>query len=768
MAGCFASLSMTKSNCPATELGRTPFRFPSGFLLDFSAVFVTIHATWHDFESPCRQSRGLRTGSLLKTRCYTKTIVAAVIFAAVCGLAARFGNAGGTQSQAPWYSIIPPALAIITAFLTHHVIASLGLAIVVGALLGSVPAAPADIGAWLGGLNAVAVHVKSTVSDGTNLLILSFIPPIFTMVETIMASGGFRGIVAWLLKRVRNAKSAQLATAFLGVACFIDDYANAIIVGSMMQPITDRFRVSRAKLAFLVDATSAPISGLAVISTWIAYEVALFASVSQQLGMGKTGYAMFFDALSFRFYCLLMLAFMFAHILLGRDFGPMRKAEEQARNGNSVPHDRDPKTAATLGLPGKAVNALLPLGGLVTFHLTGLWIDGGGPAKLAGAGSLLSPTYWREVISAAEHSHLMLVSAALFGTALAILCGQLSGSLQLALVPGCIYRGIKRALLPSAVLILAWSLKSCCDDLGTGRFLTGLLADRIPPHWFPPLVFVVASIVSFATGTSWGTMAILIPTAIPIAFALDGNTYGLTTMISLGAVLDGAIFGDHCSPISDTTILSSTATSCDLVQHVRTQLPYSLFVGTIALLCAYIPSALHLGPLWVLGFSIFVMLTILVGLGRQKSATSPRDAIDEFVTHSRPQSPIVSENHSGLFSGRMGRWEYFTVIVVENVFFYLLLQNRGLILIPMWLLLGLPLLLYALGCRVRRLHDLDRSGWDTLLLLVPLFGVFFSLLLLCKRGVQGPNRYGPEPGRRDSEDAFTGQPRTQNMDSGIC
>jgi Na+/H+ antiporter NhaC len=387
----------------------------------------------------------------------------------------------------------------------------------------------------------------------------------------------------------------------------------------------------------LVDGTSAPVSGLAVVSTWIAYEVALFAGVSRQLGMGKTGYAMFFDALSFRFYCLLMLAFMFAHILAGRDFGPMRKAEERARNADDTPQDREPSRgkgvppsdrgpdARDTRLPGKARNALLPLGGLVGFHLTGLWIDGGGPAKLAGAGSLLAPTYWREVISDAEHSHLMLMSAALFGTALAVLCGRLSSSLPLSVVPGCIRRGIKRALLPSVVLILAWSLKSCCDDLGTGRFLTGLLADRIPPHWFPPLVFVVASIVSFATGTSWGTMAILIPTAIPIAFALDGDTYGLTTMISLGAVLDGAIFGDHCSPISDTTILSSTATSCDLVQHVRTQLPYSLFVAAIALACAYVPSALGLASFWSLGLGLLAVIAVLLALAR-RGQTQPQPA----------------------------------------------------------------------------------------------------------------------------------------------
>jgi len=545
-----------------------------------------------------------------------------VVFATLCGVAAWSGHVAGEDVQAPWYSIVPPAVAIILAFLTHHVIISLGVAILVGGLLSAVPEAPASVGAWTQGLEAIFGHFRGTVTDPTNLLILSFIPPIFTMVELVIASGGFRGIVLWLLKRVRSARSAQLATALMGVVCFIDDYANAIIVGSMMQPITDRFRISREKLAFLVDATSAPVSGLAVVSTWIAYEVGLFSDISEQLGLGKTGYAMFFDALSFRFYCLLMLGFVVANILMARDFGPMRTAENRSRGGAGNEKDAGAASTMASGPAGKARNALIPLAGLITFHLTGLWIDGGGPARLAAGDSLLNPTYWREVISAAEHSHLMLLCAALFGSALAILCGRLSGSLRFANIPGCARRGFGRAFLPAVVLVLAWSLKSCCDDLGTGQFLTGLLASRIPPYCFPPLLFITASVVSFATGTSWGTMAILIPTAIPIAFALDGQTYGPTTMISLAAVLDGAIFGDHCSPISDTTILSSTASNCGLVDHVRTQLPYSLLVAAAALGCAYIPSALGLPPLWSLALAMAIILAALLTLGRRTKPTA--------------------------------------------------------------------------------------------------------------------------------------------------
>jgi Na+/H+ antiporter NhaC len=564
---------------------------------------------------------GARLGSTLRTRYHTRIVVAAAAFAGLCGVAAWFGGAG-TPSQAAWYSIVPPALAIVLAFLTRNVMWSLAAAVVVGGLLRSVPADVASPGAWAAGVQSAVTIVATTAANRSNLLTLAFIPPIFAMVETVIAAGGFRGIVAWLLKHVRTGKSAQLATATMGTIFFLDDYASSVVTGSMMQPITDRFRISRAKLAFLVDATAAPVSGLAVISTWIAYETSLFAGVSDQLGLGKSGYAMFFDALSFRFYCVLMLVFMYAHILIGRDFGPMRKAEEGARRDIRPQRTHDLPPVEVAHASGRASTALLPLAGLVLFHLTGLWLDGGGPAKLAGPAALLSPAYWRDIISTAHHSRQILLCAALFGTAVAVLCGRRGGSLPWSAVPGCLYRGARRALLPAVILILAWSLKNCCQSLGTGPFLAGLLADRIRPVCFPPLLFAVACVVSFATGTSYGTMAILIPTAIPIAFALDGNTYGTTTVISLAAVLDGAIFGDHCSPISDTTILSATATSCDLVLHTRTQLPYSLLVAAAALLFAYTPSAFGLPPFWSLALATLVVIAALLTLGHKASPSA--------------------------------------------------------------------------------------------------------------------------------------------------
>lgn len=590
------------------------------------------------------QERG--TGSPLKAIRHTKIAAAVAIFAAMCGLAAWFGRTEGADAEVAWFSVVPPLLAIVLAFLTGRVLPSLGIAILTGGLLSHVPQAPLDSAAWLAGFKTSATHLTATVTDATYLQILAFIPPIFVMIEILIASGGFRGIILWLLRWIKGGKSAQVATALMGILCFIDDYTNAIVVGSMMQPITDRFRISREKLAFLVDATSAPIAGLAVISTWIAFEVGLLGQIGGTLGIGKSGYAMFFDALSFRFYCLLMIAFVFLHILLDGDFGPMKTAQERALAEG--PNGED----ATLGTAGprsttdrsdRAIKALVPLAGLVLFHLTGLWFDGTTKLKrdmqqwqtqsqVTASGEMLakpvdietlSPgswVYWREVIGHAEHTPLVLVCASSFGLTLALIFSQLFGALSRPVIVHCFGRGIRRAMIPFVILILAWSLKNCCDTLRTGEFLATILAGRVPSYLFPPILFLVASLTSFATGTSYGTMAILMPTAIPIAFAIDGNTYGPTTMISLGAVLDGAIFGDHCSPISDTTIMSSIASSCDLVQHVRTQLPYSLVVAAIALTAAYVPSSLGLDAKWGLALGLLAIVGVLLAVRRRSSA----------------------------------------------------------------------------------------------------------------------------------------------------
>ncbi|MHC4068135.1 MAG: Na+/H+ antiporter NhaC family protein [Planctomycetota bacterium] len=556
----------------------------------------------------------------MKRKILAKTAASALIFAAICTLAAMSSPYQAADTQmAPWYSIVPPLMTILLAFLTRNVLLSIALAIITGGLLTSLPSDPTSLSALLEGLKTTVFYPIDTLTNIENLKILAFVPPIFAMVEIIIVSGGFKAILQKVLPLIKTKKSAQAATALMGLIYFIDDYSNTIIVGSAMRPVTDRFGISREKLAFLVDATSAPVTSLAVISTWIAYEVGLFALTAQKLGIEKDGYSMFFDALTFRFYCILMLGFVFGHILFGCDFGPMKKAQENPTLNNDVP---EPTKNTDEKHPTSMLSALVPLAGLVLFHFTGLWIDGGGPAKITTFSSIFHLSYWRQVIGSTENSTLILIFAATFGLTLAVLCATLSKSLRIPVIIRCIITGTKKCILPCLILIAAWSLKNCCDSLATDRFLTNLLSDNISPLIFPAIVFLVASATSFATGTSWGTMAIIIPTAVPIAYALDGYTYGLATMITLGAVLDGAIFGDHCSPISDTTIISSIASRCDHIQHVRTQLPYSLFVAALALFCCYIPAGLGFSPLLSITVAITVMVILFITLPRLKKAKS--------------------------------------------------------------------------------------------------------------------------------------------------
>ncbi len=549
---------------------------------------------------------------------------ATVLFGVICVLCASWAPAG--EGNGRWYSIVPPLLAITMAFLTRHVLLSLGAAVFVGGILSVVPQASMDIHIWFKGVANAATYIAGTFGETGNLQLLAIFPAIFSMIAIIVASGGFLGVINWLLRWVKGRKSAQAMTAFVGVLCFIDDYTNTMIVGSMMRPVTDRFRVSREKLAFLVDATSAPISGLAVISTWIAYEVGLFSQVSAKLNLGIDGYSMFFDAVVYQYYCILMIVFVFVLIFVGRDFGPMKTAEERAQNEHPPEYDdttgRDDNHHSAMKAihspTPRAINAIVPLTGLILFHFVGLWIDGGGLAKLRAGGSLSSWLYWRDVISSANNSTLVLLFASLFGLGLVIVCGRCSGGLSLPVIRRCFSEGLKKSLLISVILVMAWSLKNCCDDLGTDDFLGAFLVRGISPQWFPAIVFIVASLTSFATGTSWGTMAILIPTAVPVAYVLEGSSYGIITMITMGAVLDGAIFGDHCSPISDTTIISSLSSSCDLLQHVRTQLPYSLVVAAFALTCGYIPSSFGLGRGWNIALAVVIMGTFFIVLARRK------------------------------------------------------------------------------------------------------------------------------------------------------
>lgn len=538
-----------------------------------------------------------------------------------------FYNIDTSNTQGHWYSILPPLSAVVLAFVTRRLLSSLLFAVLLAGILLGLSGSVGIAQGIFGGISTSLGYGFKALFDPWSLKILGFVFCILSMISVIIVAGGLSGLVRHLQRFTGDARSSQLTTAILGVLVFIDDYANTMIVGSSMRPVTDQHRISREKLAFIVDATSAPVAGLAIISTWIGYETGLFTKVSQSLHLGIDGYAMFFDALSFRFYCILMLVFVFLNILLQRDFGPMRQAQlsalsRQQDNDTQFSHSGFSVINIGEGVHVSAKTALIPLLLMFMVLLGGLWFDGGGGQKAIY--TIANPLAWLDVISHAKNSSTILLLAASTGLLTAIVMGFVHAKTRLELISRAIVSGIRSSLLPVGILVLAWALKSGCDDLHTGEFLANTIGQVLSPAWFPVLLFIVAALTSFGTGTSWGTMAILIPTAIPVAYALDGNQYGLITMISLGAVLDGAIFGDHCSPISDTTIMSSIASGCDHLEHVKTQIPYSLTVAGIAGLCGYILVANNLSTFLAYTAAILCLLIILL-LAPRSASLKPSD-----------------------------------------------------------------------------------------------------------------------------------------------
>jgi Na+/H+ antiporter NhaC len=516
------------------------------------------------------------------------------------------------------WSLVPPLIAIVLAIISGQLILSLGAAVFLGNFMFFCGQGQGVWGASLGTIQKSGAYFLSSVTDTTNLLILGFVFFILSMVHLVTLCGGLHALVIYLQRWVVGPRSAQFVTAVLGCLIFIDDYANTMIVGSTMKSLTDKYKVSREKLAFIVDATSAPIAGLALVSTWIGYEVGLFSEMSRQYQWPMDGYGVFLEALSYRYYCLIMLIFVFVNIFFNLDFGPMAKSQATQDSTQST------ETTSHSSPSGSIIVAILPIGLLLYLVFALLWWDGGGWQEPHRFWSLSS---WRQVLTQSQHGTAILFAASVTSYLVSLLLALFVSGVGWSGVQKAFVSGVKSAGLPVVILVLAWSVKILCDDLHTGEFVVSLLGDQLNPQWLPLLVFIIAALTAFSTGTSWGTMAILIPTVTPLALSLNGDQFGLYVALSLAAILDGAIMGDHCSPISDTTIMSSISSGCDLVSHVRTQFPYSLLVGALALVLGYLPAgnSLAMGgngvsvPLgMILMMSLFLLVMLFFALNKRR------------------------------------------------------------------------------------------------------------------------------------------------------
>ncbi len=509
-----------------------------------------------------------------------------------------------------WLSIIPALVAIGAALAFRQVVAALFLGIWIGAWItyGSLA------GVWFGLLDTVQVYVLAALADADHAAIIIFTLMIGGVVGIIQKNGGTQGIVGAVVAWANSARRGQLATSFLGIAIFFDDYANTLVVGGTMRPITDRLRISREKLAYIVDSTAAPVASLALVTTWIGYEVGLIGTAIAALPTyDEAAYSVFLQSIPYSFYPILALCFVFAVAGWQRDFGPMLRAERRARQtgqlfrpGSDIEHAEVESSVLVPSetTPARAHNALIPVLVLIVGVFAFLFITGREAVleKMA-AGEDMSLTLQNIVGEANSYKAMMWASLLAVIVAVALSVGQ--RILTLTETLDAWYAGMKAMLLAIIILVLAWALSNVNDALGTADWLVSTLSGSLVPGVVPTLVFLLAAATAFSTGSSWGTMGILMPLVVPLAYgvlAADGlhtnAEYHHIIYSAVSAVLAGAVWGDHCSPISDTTILSSLASGCDHIDHVRTQLPYALVVGFVAILLGTLPAGFG-APWWL-------------------------------------------------------------------------------------------------------------------------------------------------------------------------
>lgn len=504
----------------------------------------------------------------------------------------------GSESAAAgtWLALMPPIVAIALALITRRVIPSLFAGLWVGAWFAWELSL---IGIWHGLLSALDTWILDALTDSGNMSIIVFTMLIAGMVGIISQNGGVKAIVDHIVGWARTRRRGNVASGAIGTAIFFDDYSSMLVHGNAMRPVTDRLRISRAKLAYVVDTCAAPLASLALVSTWVGFQVGLIGDATGQLeGYDVGAYGAFLQALPYMFYPILAFLFMWLIIATGRDFGGMARAERWAveegrlNDGHEVVEGNGAgeELAAKPDIPLRMINAWLPVAVLIVATVAGLFLTGEGESltDIVGSADPFNSLLWGSLLA-------VLVAAALS-------VGQRILTMQETVTAW--FSGVKGVLEVLVILTFAWALSEVTQTLDTAEFLAGVLGEAIPAGLMPAIIFVLAAAMSFAIGTSWGTMGILLPLAVPLTWTIlqqagmaDASGYFIVHA-SIAAVLGGAIWGDHASPISDTTVLSAATSQCGVAEHTNTQLPYALVVGLIAVVLGLIPVGLGL-PVWL-------------------------------------------------------------------------------------------------------------------------------------------------------------------------
>jgi len=529
-----------------------------------------------------------------------------------------------------WLSILPPLIAILMALLFKEVLSALFIGLFTGTLIIYSYKGASLFIAFFQAIFAISdTYIINSVNNSGHISIIVFSMLIGAMVTLISKNGGMQGIVNILSRYANTAKSGQLVTWFLGVLIFFDDYANTLVVGNTMRPVTDKLKVSREKLAYIVDSTAAPVASVAMITTWIGIELSYIQSATVQIGVNESPYSIFLNSLPSRFYPFFMLAFMLFIIYKGRDFGPMLKAEKAARKNEVNQEDKSTKNNTSENelemaahITPKWYNAAIPILIVILGTLAGL-VYTGWDATVWADDTLGFSKKLSHVIGASD-SYLALLWSSLSAVLAAVFLTIGQKILTLHQVSDSLLKGFKTMLTAILILILAWALADITKDLHTADFISnGLISINVAPQILPALTFILSALIAFSTGSSWGTMAILYPLILPASWYLS-HSVGLSDAesmnifyIAVSAILAGSVLGDHCSPISDTTILSSLASSCNHIEHVRTQLPYALSVGAVSIFIGLIPAAYGVSNWIIFPVGIISLYSIVHFFGKK-------------------------------------------------------------------------------------------------------------------------------------------------------
>lgn len=520
-------------------------------------------------------------------------------------------------------SLLPPLIAIGVALITRQVVTALLAGIFIGAI-------------FIHGYNPLIAlmrtfdhYVFNSLLNSDHLHILVFSIMLGGLVGIVSKNGGAAGIVAAIVKVAKRRRSGMIATWLMGLAVFFDDYSNTLIVGNTMRPFTDRFRISREKLAYIVDSTAAPVATLALVSTWIGFQVGLIGGAFENIPeITADPYSTFIQAIPYNFYAVLALYFVFLLSIWSRDFGPMAKAElraiqknEPLRPGSSPLADYNSEAVEPkLGIQPHWSNAGIPILSVIVFVISGIIYSGmlNMPSGTeVSVGTILEYT----------DSFKALLWASFGGVLVAVIMSVGKRLLSIEESVEAVLNGMRSMMLAAVILTLAWSIGMVSEEIGTSQYVVNLMGQGFPAFLLPALTFIVAALISFSTGSSWATMSILMPLIISLAHSLAPGEWPIM-LGSISSVLAGSVWGDHCSPISDTTVMSSMACACDHIDHVRTQMPYALIVGGVAVVFCFIPEALGLNPFICLLIGLVVITLIVRFFARPVTSA---DADDDFI-----------------------------------------------------------------------------------------------------------------------------------------